>query len=336
MTRPGSRAADRRRRAPHVAPVGRRRRRRTVVLLAVLLGMLLVPVPWTHVVQDDPIGVAWRLNGRLVVDGEVVDPPGRWSWLTVGRPALVAELVHSRLVGDEDGPRDMRAAPRAARPAMNEPLAAAVGLAHAGREFEFGLVVEAIGPNAPDYPDHAIVVELNGVELTDRAAWWEASALTFDRVAFRTADGQVFTAPGPGLPYEKVHVADVPPEDVQAAVAGRIARMAPVGWFRNLALGRSHGLMVALTTYAHAVDHDLAEGRHIAGTGGIRADGTVARIGGLPSKAAAARRAGADVLFFPATQAAELADFEPRGMELVPVMTLGEAIAYLGPFGEGA
>lgn len=327
MTRLGGVSGRRRRRVPRTA--AERRRRRLVVVVAGLLAVLLLPVPWTHVVEGEPWGAAWRLNGRLMVDGEVVDPPGRWSWLTVGRPAVVGELLHSRLVGDDDGPRDMRDAPRAARPAMNEPLAAAVGLAHAGHDLEFGLIVEAIGPESPDYPDHAIVVELNGIELTDRAAWWEASARSLERVAFRTADGQVFTAPGPGLPYAKVHVADVPPDEVQAAVAGRLARMAPVGWFRNLALGRSHGLMVALTTYAHAVDHDLADGRHIAGTGGIRADGSVARIGGLPAKATAARRAGVDVLFFPATQAGELDGFDPDGMELVPVLTLGEAIAYL-------
>lgn len=68
--------------------------------------------------------------------------------------------------------------------------------------------------------------------------------------------------------------------------------------------------MVALTTYAHVVDADLAQGRHIAGTGGIRGDGTVTRVGGVAAKAGAAHRAGADVLFVPASQASQLDDLE--------------------------
>jgi predicted S18 family serine protease len=103
-----------------------------------------------------------------------------------------------------------------------------------------------------------------------------------------------------------------------------------VRWARSLALGPSHGLMVALTTYAHAVDGDIAQGRHIAGTGGIRGDGVVTPIGGLPSKARAAKRAGADVLLYPASQAHQLAGFDAGNMLLVPVRTLGDAIAALG------
>ncbi len=52
----------------------RRWPRRAAIVLVVLL---LLPVPWLHVVSEDPPGTAWRLSGRLQIDGQVVDPPGR-------------------------------------------------------------------------------------------------------------------------------------------------------------------------------------------------------------------------------------------------------------------
>ncbi|MFO7778134.1 MAG: hypothetical protein R6V28_07280, partial [Nitriliruptoraceae bacterium] len=65
----------------------RRRRQRWLKRAAiVLLVVLVLPVPWLHVVSEDPLGTAWRLNGRLQVNGQVIDPPGRWTWLAVGRP----------------------------------------------------------------------------------------------------------------------------------------------------------------------------------------------------------------------------------------------------------
>lgn len=315
---------------PAAGRAPRRRRRRRVLLAAAVVVALLLPVPWLHV--SDSWGMAWGLDNRLVVNGRVVDPPGRWSWLTVGRPPLVVELLRDRLLGTEDPPRDMRQAPAWSRPSVNEPLAAAVGLRHAGKDLELGLLVQGVGPDDPAYPDDAVVVEMNGVALTDQGAWDAAVARAHDPVEFRTADGRRFTAPGTRLPYAHVSVMDLAPEGVDAAIGGQLDWLPFVQWFRGLALGRSHGLMVALTTYAAQVDEDLADGRHIAGTGGIRGDGTVTRIGGLPQKAAAARRHGADVLLFPAVQADELADFDAGDMQLVAVTSLADAIAQLrGP-----
>jgi PDZ domain-containing protein len=103
----------------------------------------------------------------------------------------------------------------------------------------------------------------------------------------------------------------------------------PVTWYRNLSLGTSHGLMVALVSFASESSVDLAAGRSIAGTGGINDDGTVRSIGDLPAKARAARQIGADILLFPAVQRSELAGFESGAMQLVPVTTLEEAVAAL-------
>lgn len=321
----------------------RARRRRGVIPAIVVLVVLLLPVPWLHVVGDDPMSHAWRLDGRLVVEDQAIDPPGKWSWLAVGRPPLVVEVLRDRVLGSDAPMHDLRAQPTMRRPALNEPAAAAVGLRHAGHDLPLGLLVEARDPVLAGYPEVAVIAELEGVVLDDRAAWDQVSAgwnptsnavprhtvTRTDQVEFRLPDGRSYTAPGPGLPYRQIHTLDVAPSGLEAGTFGKLAQMLPVDWFRNLALGSSHGSMVALTTYAHASGHDLAQGRHIAGTGGIRGDGEVTRIGGLPAKARAARRAGADVMIFPASQANELEDFDARGMTLLPVETLDDAITWL-------
>lgn len=324
------------------------------VLIAGLL-VLALPVPWLHVISDDPLGTAWQLDGRLHVAGEEVDPPGRWTWLAVGRPAFVAELVRDRFVDDPTPPVDLRRDAMTLRPALAEPAAAAVGLRHAGVEVPLGLLVEASGPLVEGLPEQAIITQLDGVPLVDRTAWERATGLlgppanqtgattegadpdlaaAAAPLTFQTATAGAFEVDwtGEGLPYRVVRTLDTAPESLEARIVFAALERLPIEWFRELSLGSSHGMMVALTTYAHASGLDIAQGRHIAGTGGIRGDGTVVPIGGLEAKATAARRAGADVLFVPATQIGLLAGFEAGTMAVVPVATLAEAIAYLtGP-----
>ncbi|MGM0618327.1 MAG: S16 family serine protease [Actinomycetota bacterium] len=330
----------------------RRRRQRWLKRAAiVLLVVLVLPVPWLHVVSEDPLGTAWRLNGRLQVNGQVIDPPGRWTWLAVGRPALVAEVLRNAVLPPDRPPIDMRTESAALSPALAEPAAAAVGLRHAGVDIPLGLLVEAYQPLVEGLPERAIITQLEGIALTDREAWERASsdlvvlpeaAPGDDEVAlggpsqltFQTATGGAFVVEHDerGLPYRVVRTLDTAPPTLDARIAFAVTELLPVDWFRELSLGSSHGLMVALTTYAHVAEADLAAGRHLAGTGGIRGDGTVVAIGGLHAKAEAARRAGADVLFFPASQALILKGFEAGTMHLVPVTSLADAIEWLtGP-----
>ena len=323
------------------------RRRRSITALAVLLvAALAVPVPWLHVISDDPPGTAWRLDGRLEVNGTTVDPPGRWSWLAVGRPQLVGEVLYDRLVGRDDTPVDLRSGSITRRPALSEPAAAAVGLRHMGHDLALGLLVEVREPLLEGYPETAQLAAVNGIALTDRQAWQQASSgwqgpaevapaedgppgEDPEPVTFRLSDGRQFSAPGPALPYAEINALDLAPQELEAGISFKVTQFLPGDWFRNLSLGSSHGMMVALTTYAYSSGRDLAQGRHIAGTGGIRGDGTVTAIGGLTAKANAAHRAGADVLLVPASQAHHLEDKDLTGMSVVPVETLGEAIERL-------
>lgn len=133
-----------------------RSRRRRLRLLVAAMAVLLLPVPWQHK-ADSGFGAAWGLDNRLVVEGQRLDPAGQYSWLTAGRPALVAEVVWHRLAGlfDADAPpgmRDLRAGPVTSRPVHVEPLAAAVGMATAGVDVTLTEHVDAvIGGHGPPY-----------------------------------------------------------------------------------------------------------------------------------------------------------------------------------------
>ena len=107
--------------------------------LSLLVLLALCPVPWLTADLDDPPGTAWRLDGRLAIEGRQIDPPGAWYWLTVGRPPMVAEVVAGWITGNEE-PRNLAVGSRAARPVFNEPAAAAVGLRRAGVDLELEVV----------------------------------------------------------------------------------------------------------------------------------------------------------------------------------------------------
>lgn len=296
-------------------------------VVAAALGALM-PVPWMTANLNEPPGTAWRLDGRLTIDGNVIDPSGSWYWLTVGRPPLVAELVYGWLF-DAPGARDLRDGSTGSRPEFNEPAAAAVGLRRAGRPIEFALTVDASSPTYSDLPERLVVARLNGIPIESRDHWSNALETLGRRNALTARNGDVYWFDGHLFPYRRVDMFDVPVDTVDASVGGALANVPPIRWWRGLSLGSSHGLMVALLAYTYESGVDLGRGRPIAGTGGIRGDGSVSPIGGLRAKATAARNVGAEILLFPAEQASTLSDFDPGTMRLVPVSSLDEAIAAL-------
>lgn len=302
--------------------------------LLLALVVLLLPVPWRHV-SDSAVGLAWGMDNRLVLGADRLDPAGQWSWLTVGRPALVGELVwaRARRLVDDDSPavaRDIRTGSVTSRPANVESVAAAVGLQRAGVDVELTVHVSASGPlgGDPTLPDRTTLTHVNGVELVDRAAWRDAleAARPDGRLTFRTAGGVEHVSPDGQLPFANVEVIDLAPAEVRAAVGGHGP---PYSWVRSMSMGSSHGLMVGLTTYAAVSGEDLAAGRHVAGTGRLFGDGTVGTIGGLAAKAGAARRHGADVLLVPASQVHLLDDVDTGDLRVLAVRTIDDAIEQL-------
>jgi PDZ domain-containing protein len=99
--------------------------------------------------------------------------------------------------------------------------------------------------------------------------------------------------------------------------------------------GPSAGLAWSLGIVDLLTPGDLAGGRDVAVTGEILQDGSVGRIGGVVQKVATVKRAGIDTFLYPADTPAEEQDEMRRvagaEVELVPVGTLGEAVAFLDP-----
>jgi hypothetical protein len=59
----------------------------------VVLLVLVLPLPWRATAASVGPGTSWRLDGRLVVDGAPLDPPGEVRWLAAGRPPTLAERL---------------------------------------------------------------------------------------------------------------------------------------------------------------------------------------------------------------------------------------------------
>lgn len=299
--------------------------------VAALLVIALLPVPWLMARTSNPPGIAWRLDGRFQFEGETIDPPGTWYALSAGRPPLVAEVVLSWIHPDVPPPRDMTRGSGFNSPAMAEPAAIAVGLARAGRTIELTTVVEVSEPTIPGLPERARVARLNGHTITSGEAWSNAISNLGQENEFTTQTGAVHSFTGAELPYREVATMGFPIE-ASVSLAGWL-QFIPDGWYRNLSLGRSHGLILALAAYTHASGDDLAEGRVIAGTGVIRIDGTVSTVGGLAAKARAAYRAGVGVFIYPATQRCQGEDIArslpDSTMTMHPVETLDAAIGVL-------
>jgi PDZ domain-containing protein len=93
--------------------------------------------------------------------------------------------------------------------------------------------------------------------------------------------------------------------------------------------GPSAGLMWALGLYDLLTRGDLTGGRTIAGTGQIALDGTVVPIDGIGQKIAAASDAGATVFILPEGNSEAAAAAGEHGLELVPVSSFDDAVAYL-------
>jgi hypothetical protein len=214
-------------------------------------------------------------------------------------------------------------------PALAEPAAIAVGLAHAGRFVDLSTIVEAREPIVAGLPARVSVSTINGQAIVNDDDWTDSIASLGEHNEFIAGDGQVYDFAGKSFPYRVVNLMHAP-TDLEVSLAGW-GSLIPIDWYRELALGNSHGLLLGLAAYSQASGEDLARGRVIGGTGVLREDGTVDTVGGLAAKTRAANRAGVDVMVYPAGQRCLVeGELEPdSGMAAVPVATLTEAIAVL-------
>ena len=92
--------------------------------------------------------------------------------------------------------------------------------------------------------------------------------------------------------------------------------------------GPSAGMIFSLAMIEKLTKEDLVRGRNIAGTGTISPSGNVGPIGGIEEKLIGAAREGATLFIAPSLNCPEIRHV-PRGLQVVPVDTLREAISVL-------
>jgi PDZ domain-containing protein len=93
--------------------------------------------------------------------------------------------------------------------------------------------------------------------------------------------------------------------------------------------GPSAGLIFALGVVSKLDSNDLIRGRDVAGTGTIDSEGNVGPIGGIDQKLVGAKRAGAKIFLAPMANCSDITRI-PKGLLVIPVETLSEAIKVLG------
>jgi Lon-like protease len=132
-------------------------------------------------------------------------------------------------------------------------------------------------------------------------------------------------------------------QDAATAAALGYLRMSPSRVKVTLKLadvgGPSAGLMFTLGIVdlinGNGKGGDLSGGRSIAGTGTITAGGTVGAVGGVQLKEQAARRDGATVFLAPQAECSDAKANTPKGLHVIPVTSLDNAIAALSALSSG-
>lgn len=89
--------------------------------------------------------------------------------------------------------------------------------------------------------------------------------------------------------------------------------------------GPSAGMIFAVGIIEKLTEEDLVRGRKIAGTGSITASGKVGGIGGIEEKMIGASRIGATIFLAPRENCPDIKNV-PKGLKVIPVSTLSEAI----------
>lgn len=95
--------------------------------------------------------------------------------------------------------------------------------------------------------------------------------------------------------------------------------------------GPSAGLVIAVAVYdLLEADVALADGRRVAGTGRVTAEGRVRSVSAVPAKVAGAVAAGADVFVVPESQRRQAERAADGQLEVVGAQTLADAVEALG------
>jgi len=330
-------------------------------LVALIAVALLLPVPFVKMSPGPTYNVVGEVGGVPVIDIEGTEvfpttgaldmttvmesggPRGGLtfveaigSWFNRADAVLPRELLYPDDVSGEDV--QVR---QAALFSTAESNSVAAALGFLGKPVRTELVVTAVYADTP--ADGVLqprdrILAVNGTKVTEPAQVGEAvrsepigTAFTFtvERLvdgALKTMDVEVRSQDNPDEPGTP---------QVGIGVGLNYAADFDITFTLKDIGGPSAGMMFALGLVDKLTPEDLAQGRHIAGTGTITPEGEVGTIGGIRQKLAGARAAGAELFLMPAAHCAEAADHIPDGLSVVPIKTLADAVAAVQAWNAG-
>lgn len=313
-----------------------------VLAIAIVFAMLLVPTGYSVTYP----GMTMNLNRYAQVGGG--HPSGVIDGVLVfDRPAVLADRLFGALfpqyrflpIPEDEPPLTETYAQVVAMKTDANRVAAAIAMQKAG--FGEGVIADGVRIVAivKDSPADGklqagdIVDALNGVavkSVDDMIAYMSAAVKPGETVdvTVRRGGSEVVTIRVPTAPSE---------QDAGKAVFGVSVQMEAkldtprgVEFHEYLAHvgGPSHGAMLTLAFIDQLTEGGITGGLQVAGTGTIELDGSIGMVGGIPQKAYAVSRTGADVFFVPEQGEAAARSAAPD-LNIVAVKHIDEVLAWL-------
>ena len=294
----------------------------------------------------------------VTVDGTTVHPPaggelrmttiavhedlGWWEWAR-WRGSAVTEVVPREAVFPVDEDREDTTERNAAAMAESQLVATVAALRHLGHQLP-GEGARVVG-HAEDTAAEAVevgevVTAVDDVEVAEsRDAVEAVSARTPGEVLTLTLRGE------DGASRELEVTAGAAPDDPERAYLGvllvtELELPVDVAIDTGVVGGPSAGLVFALAIVELLQAEDLLDGRVVAGTGTVTADGEVGAVGGVPQKLAGVTTGiggpPAEVFVLPRANLAEARRaVVGEDVLLVPVDDLGQAVEALRALRDG-
>jgi PDZ domain-containing protein len=321
------------------------------IAAVLLLGLLVLPVPYVKQSPGPIFNTIGTFDDKelIAISGTSTYPPegslglvtvtergGPFGILLLGEALLgwvnpdVAIVPRSALYPEELSEEHARTRNRVAfGNSQGNAISAALG--HLGLPIVTSVLVSGVVEDGPSAGRFEIGDQITGVD-------GENIANTEDLVKRVRAQ-----KPGAEIEFDVVREGRAERIAIKSQAASDDPKAASVGIFINndvkaefeidFALdsigGPSAGLMFALGIIDELTPGNLTQGEKVAGTGTVTPDGEVGPIGGLWQKLAAASKQDVELFLLPADNCDDVNRSEFRGMPLVPVKNVTEAVDYL-------
>ena len=329
-----------------------------IAVIALCLLAWLLPVPYVSMNPGPVVNTLGSPGGTdvVAVTGHRTYPTsGRLDLTTVTMTSPGTKLPLTKLVTDWLDPK-AALVPRSyvypktetpaevekqntAEMAGSQQTAIAAGLSAAGIPVRATVVVAEVLPGTPAVGklrvgDHLVSVQGKPVRsasvLRDTIRSYRPGARLDLGIVRKGTRKTVTIVAGPA--QDDPHVAAV---GIQVGVSGYSSDTTVKVNLPEQIGGPSAGMMFALAIYDKVTPGQLADGRVVAGTGTIDADGNVGPIGGIQQKIHGARDAGATVFLAPAGDCADAGKADVPGITVYRVETLKDSIKVLTELDDG-